>query len=221
MNNLLNKLKNFSIKIFAFLFFNILGKTARIKVIGKENYEKLREQKKSFIFIVWHGRMFLPVYLHRYQGIKPLISLSQDGELASQIVSLLGYSPIRGSSSRGGKEALKEMCDELENYAELAIIPDGPRGPNRFLKPGCIYLAQKTGAYLVPISYSCSRKIFLKSWDRFLLFPPFSKCVVLYGEPIKVSPDLNKKEFENIREKIEKTMIALDEEADRYFLKNK
>ncbi len=162
--------------------------------------------------------MFLPVYLHRHQGIKPLISLSQDGELASQIVSLLGYKPIRGSSSRGGKQALAEMCKELENKAELAIIPDGPRGPNRVLKPGCIYLAQKTGAYLVPISYSCSRKIVLKSWDRFLLFSPFSKCVVIYGEPIKVPPNLNRKEFDEIRRRVEKTMISLDEKADQYFL---
>jgi hypothetical protein len=214
---LLKTIKNFLFRIIVYLLFSILGKTARIKIIGKDNYENLRKQKKSFIFIVWHGRMFLPVYLHRNEGIKPLISLSQNGEIASQIVKLLGYYPIRGSSSRGGKGALKEMCEELENYAELAIIPDGPKGPRRILKPGCIYLAQKTGAYLVPISYSCSRKIFLKSWDKFLLFPPFSKCIVLYGKPIKVKKNLNKKELENIREKIEEILIELDNQADSYF----
>jgi hypothetical protein len=161
--------------------------------------------------------MFLPVFLHRNEGIRPLISLSQDGEIASQIVRLLGYRPIRGSSSRGGKGALKEMCDELENYAELAIIPDGPRGPRRVLKPGCIYIAQKTGAYLVPISFSCSRKIFLNSWDRFLLFPPFTKCVVLYGKPIEIKKDLNKEELENERKRVEEILIDLDSKADNYF----
>jgi hypothetical protein len=214
---LIGKIKNFLFKIFVYSFFYILGKTARIKIIGKENYENLRKKKKPFIFIVWHGRMFLPVFLHRNEGIRPLISLSQDGEIASQIVRLLGYRPIRGSSSRGGKGALKEMCDELENYAELAIIPDGPRGPRRVLKPGCIYIAQKTGAYLVPISFSCSRKIFLNSWDRFLLFPPFTKCVVLYGKPIEIKKDLNKEELENERKRVEEILIDLDSKADNYF----
>jgi len=214
---LLKKIRNFIFKTAVYLFFFILGKTARIKIIGKENYENLRKKGKPFIFIVWHGRMFLPVYLHRNEGVKPLISLSQDGEIASQIVRLLGYHPIRGSSSRRGKEALKEICRELKNYAEIAIIPDGPRGPRRVLKPGCIYIAQKTGAYLVPISYSCSKKIFLNSWDRFLLFPPFSKCVVFYGRPIKVKKDLDKGKLEVVRKKIEKILIDLDNQADNYF----
>ena len=214
---MIRKIKNFIFRVFAYLFFYILGKTARIKIIGKENYENLRKKKKSFIFIVWHGRMFLPVFLHRKEGIRPLISLSQDGEIASKIVELLGYHPIRGSSSRGGKGALKEMCDELENYAELAIIPDGPRGPRRVLKPGCIYIAQKTGAHLIPISFSCSRKIFLNSWDRFLLFLPFSKCIVLYGEPIKIRGNLNKEEFEKERKRVEKILINLDNQADNHF----
>ncbi|MFQ6081818.1 MAG: lysophospholipid acyltransferase family protein [Candidatus Aminicenantia bacterium] len=220
MGNLTNKIYQFFIRIAGYLFFIFLGKTARIKIIGQKNYEKLREEKKSFIFLLWHGRMFLPVYLHRRQGIKPLISLSQDGEIAAQIVTQLGYRPIRGSSSHGGREAFREMQNELESYAELAIVPDGPKGPNRVLKSGCLYLAQKTGAYLVPISYSSSRKISLKSWDSFLLFPPFSKCVVLYGEPIKVNPNLDKEEFEKFRKKVEEIMIRLDEKADSYFNKN-
>ena len=216
---MLKKIKNFIFKTTVYLFFFILGKTAKIKIVGKENYENLRKKRKSFIFIVWHGRMFLPVYLHRNEGIKPLISLSEDGEIASQIVSLLGYHPIRGSSSRRGKEALKEMCKELKNYAELAIIPDGPRGPRRVLKPGCIYIAQKTGAYLVPISYSCSKRFFLNSWDKFLLFPPFSKCIVIYGKPIKIKENLDKEKLEEMRKKIEKILIDLDTQADNYFNK--
>ena len=99
----------------------------------------------------------------------------------------------------------------------MIITPAGPLGPARLLKPGCIKLAQDTGAFLVPWSFSASRKKSLGSWDRFLLFYPFSRIVVVYGKPMTVSPALDEAEFEAERKRVEQALKALDGEADSHF----
>lgn len=192
-------------------------KSVRMKVLGKEMYEKLREEKKPVIFLVWHGRIFIVPYFFRRRGIMPLISPSGDGEIAAQIMMRWGYKILRGSSSHSIVKAWNLMKKELHRGGEIIIVPDGPRGPNRKMKPGGIKLAQETGAYLVPFTFSASRKKFLKSWDQFLIFKPFSKVVALYGKPIKVDPDLSEDALEKERLRIENLMIKLDREADQYF----
>jgi lysophospholipid acyltransferase (LPLAT)-like uncharacterized protein len=109
------------------------------------------------------------------------------------------------------------MRQDLRKGGELIIIPDGPRGPDRQLKPGCIKLAQDTGALLVPWSFSAKRKRFLRSWDRFLLFYPFSRIVAIYGKPMTISPVMDESDFETERKRIEHALSALDAEADSHF----
>jgi len=193
------------------------AKSTRMIIIGEEDYRKLRKQKKPVIFLVWHGRIFIVPYFFRRRGIMPLISPSEDGEIAAQIMERWGYQILRGSSSHAIIKAWNQMKMELNQGGELIIVPDGPRGPNRKLKPGCIKLAQETGAYLVPFSFSVSRKKFLKSWDSFLIFYPFSKVVAIYGQPHSINSELSSDEFEKIRQKIESILCQLDERADKYF----
>jgi lysophospholipid acyltransferase (LPLAT)-like uncharacterized protein len=109
------------------------------------------------------------------------------------------------------------MKTELQSGGELIIVPDGPRGPNRKMKLGGLKLAQETGAILVPFTFSTSRKKFLKSWDNFLIFRPFSKVVAMYGEHFTVDPGLKDETLEKERQKIERFMLDLDEKADRFF----
>jgi len=109
------------------------------------------------------------------------------------------------------------MKKELQGGGEVIIVPDGPRGPNRKMKLGGLKLAQETGAYLVPFTFSTSRKKVLKSWDKFLIFYPFSKVVAVYGKPFRIEPNLSKDELERERTRLEQYMIKLDEKADRYF----
>lgn len=196
------------------LIINILCRLVKIKVLGKEFYLKAKESGRKIIFILWHGRIIVPIFLHRNQGIRPLVSLSRDGDFAAMVLEGFGYKPIRGSSSKGGKEAFQKMKEALET-SEIAIIPDGPRGPGKVLKPGCIYLAQQTGAVLIPVSFSCKKRKFLRGWDKHLIFPPFTKCVMIYGEPIRIPKDLSQEEIENFRKEIEKKLIDLDEMADK------
>jgi hypothetical protein len=192
-------------------------RSARLKVLGEEEYSKIRGQRKPVILLIWHGRILIVPYYFRHRGIMPLISPSKDGEIVAQIVSKWGYKILRGSSSHSILKAWDEMRKELEEGGELIIIPDGPRGPDRKLKLGCIKLSQETGAYLVPFTFSASKKKFLKSWDKFLIFRPFSKVVAFFGVPLAIDPSLRDGGLEKERERIEKLMVELDREADRYF----
>lgn len=192
-------------------------RSCRMTVLGKDEYQKLRNQGCPVIFLVWHGRIFLVPYFFRKRGIRPLISPSQDGEIAARIMSGWGYHLIRGSSSHVIIKAWNQMKETLRQGGEVLIVPDGPRGPNRQLKLGGIKLAQETGAHLVPFTFSASKKKFLHSWDHFLMFPPFSKIVAIYGQPLVVSPSLKEDELDEERKRIQELMIALDQKADNYF----
>jgi len=193
------------------------NKSTRITIIGEEGYLKLREEKKPVILLVWHQRILIGPYFFRNRGMIPLISPSEDGEIAVQILKRWGYRTIRGSGSHAMVKAWNQMKKELRQGGELVIVPDGPRGPNQKLKPGCIKLAQETGAYLVPFTFSASRKKFLKSWDNFLMFYPFSKVVAIHGPPCAVDSGLRGEEFERERQKVEDFMCQLNKKADRYF----
>jgi len=193
------------------------AKSTRMRILGEEDYRKLRKQGKPVIFLVWHGRIFIVPYFFRRRGIMPLISPSKDGEIAAQIMSRWGYRIIRGSSSHALIRVWSEMKRELQSRGELIIVPDGPRGPNRKMKLGALRLAQETGAILVPFTFSTLRKKFLRSWDNFLIFYPFSRVVAMYGEHFTVNPGLEDDELEREREKIERFMVHMDERADRFF----
>jgi len=215
--SLFRKVRWYLVGIVGKLVLWLWAKSTRMTVIGEENYLKLREQKKPVIFLIWHGRIFIVPYFFRRRRIMPLISPSEDGEIAAQIMERWGYKILRGSSSHAIIRAWNQMKEELNQGGELIIVPDGPRGPNRRLKPGCIKLAQETGAYLIPFTFSASRKKFLKTWDSFLMFYPCSKVVAVYGQPYSINSELSSKEFEAVRQRVESTLCQLDEKADKHF----
>jgi hypothetical protein len=193
------------------------AKSARIGVEGGEGYADLRRAGKPVILLIWHARIFLAPYFFRKRGIMPLVSPSQDGEIVARIVRRWGYKVSRGSSSHSIIRAWFEMKRELDAGGEVIIVPDGPRGPARELKLGCLKLAQKTGAPLVPFTYSASRKKVLRSWDGFVVFPPFAKVRAVIGEPIPIDPSLKGEALEDERRRVERTLIELDAKADAFF----
>lgn len=199
------------------LIILLLGKLSFIKLVGRHHLERLKEKKVPFIYVLWHGRVLLPIYVHRYQDITSMVSLHADGEMIAQSVQRIGYQTVRGSSTRGGKEAFHNMVDVLNRGGIGAMIPDGPQGPRHYLKPGTVYLAQQTGAYLLPITFSAKRKVQFNSWDRFVLPLPFSKSVVLYGAPINISKNLLPEQLEQLRTRFQDDMIQLEKQADEYF----
>lgn len=215
--SLLSKIRWFLVGFLGKRVLWLWAKSTKMTILGREEYQELRRAGKPVIFLVWHGRIFLVPFFFRRRGIMPLVSPSRDGEIAARIMSRWGYNIIRGSSSHAIIKAWNQMKGKLQKGGELIIVPDGPRGPNRKIKLGGLKLAQETGAYLVPFTFSPSRKKVLRSWDNFLLFYPFSKVVAIYGKPFLVDSSLKDDELESERQKIENFMIQLDDKADRYY----
>jgi len=196
-----------------------LGCLTRLRFVGREHFEWLRDNQKSFIFCIWHGKILIPILAHRRENVHAMVSLHVDGEMIAQTLHRLGIRTIRGSSTRGAQRAAVEMIRALKTAKICAIMPDGPNGPRHFFKPGAITIAQKSGAYLLPFTFACSNPFRFKSWDRFTIPLPFSKSVAVYGEPIAVPADLKEEAFENFRLLVEGKMLDLEKYAELYFYK--
>jgi lysophospholipid acyltransferase (LPLAT)-like uncharacterized protein len=146
------------------------------------------------IFALWHNRLCLCMKV--YEGfVRPqktddhlaaLISASKDGALLATVLRNFGVQAVRGSSSRRGPQALLELTSWAGRGYDLAVTPDGPRGPRYIVQEGVIALAQVTGLPIVPYSCQIARKIRLKSWDHFQIPLPFSHCEMTFGAPIRV-----------------------------------
>jgi lysophospholipid acyltransferase (LPLAT)-like uncharacterized protein len=196
------------------ILLGVWAKTSRIQVLGEDEYRKAGEAGKPIILLVWHGRLMLAPYFFRKRGMAALVSPSRDGEIIARIAEGWRFRIVRGSGSHSMVRAWVEMKQELGKGGQLIIVPDGPRGPDRRLKPGCLKLAQETGALLVPWSFSAARKRYLRSWDRFLLFYPFSRIVAIYGHPMAIPATLDESELETERLRVERALTLLDAEAD-------
>jgi len=175
--------------------------------------------RAPLIYAMWHGRLLLLPCLYGGRGAHTLTSRSRDGELVSRWIRRLGLVPVRGSSSRGGGEALRALTRALRNGREVVVVPDGPRGPREVLKPGVIALARLSGAPIVPVAVGASREWRLRSWDEFRIPRPFARCVVRFGEPIHVARTAGPAGEEAARKEVEAALRGLswqvDEEAQR------
>jgi lysophospholipid acyltransferase (LPLAT)-like uncharacterized protein len=197
--------------------FWLWSKSVRLTILGEDKYKALRDEGKAVVFLAWHGRIFIVPYFFRKRNIMPLVSPSEDGEIPAQIMARWGYKILRGSGSHAIIRAWNVMKQELKDGGEVIIIPDGPKGPGRVMKMGGIKLAYETGAYLVPFSFSASRKKVLSSWDLFVIGKPFSRVVAIYGDPITIDPSLDADGLEKERARLEKILCGLDAQADQYF----
>jgi lysophospholipid acyltransferase (LPLAT)-like uncharacterized protein len=159
----------------------MLAKTWRIRVIGDEGLNAERSARRPVIFVLWHGQMLPLLYQHRNQAVRVLISEHRDGELVARTAIALGFGTVRGSSTRGSGRALLGLVREVEAGKDIAVTPDGPRGPAKSFAPGALIVAQRTGARLVPITAVAKSAWHLKSWDRFMIPKPFARVVISYG----------------------------------------
>jgi len=187
----------------------------RVRVVGEEKMlSHLRGGGKA-IAAIWHQRIPGVVgYAARFQEFRPsaMISGSRDGDLIAGVVERLHFRPVRGSSTRGGREALSAMVEDLREHSFAVHATDGPTGPRGVVKAGLIRMSQLSGAPIVPVFISFSRAWTLGSWDRMLVPKPFSRVVVRWGDPISVPTELDGQAFEDLRKDIER---RLREEQDR------
>lgn len=209
---------NSFIPFLASLFIRLVGRTVRLEVIGEDRHREVREKKGNVIYAFWHNRILLLIYTHRNQRICVMVSHSRDGENINRTIRRFGLSSVRGSSSRGGSSALRSLSKKLENGYDVGVTPDGPRGPRYQVQMGIIHLALKSGRVIVPVANSMSKKWVLKSWDRFLVPLPFTKAVLMYGDPVEVGKNSN---LEDKRLELEEMLTSLTEEADSYWQKGR
>ena len=165
--------------------------TLRVERLHFDHYLGLRARGVPILFALWHGRMFLSIQAHRGEGIVTMASRSKDGELIARWLEKNGYTVVRGSTTRGGGEALRRMVRSVRSGRYAALTVDGPKGPPRIVQPGVVQLARLTGAWILPITSSASRPRFLASWDRYLLPLPFSRGFVAYGEPFPIPREMS------------------------------
>lgn len=169
------------------------------------------------IYAAWHGRILLLPYLYGWRRARVLASRSRDGELLTRFVAHFGLESVRGSSSRGGAEALRLLARSLGEGRDVVVVPDGPRGPRETVKPGIVTLARLSGAPIVPMALGASAEWRLQSWDEFRIPRPFARCVLRFGDPIRVPGDADRAAQDALRKEVEAALRTLcwqvDEEA--------
>jgi lysophospholipid acyltransferase (LPLAT)-like uncharacterized protein len=163
------------------LLIRLLGMTWRVRWLNEETVGPMRASGRRVIFTLWHGELLPLLWAHRGQGIAVVISEHRDGEIIARIAERLGYTTVRGSTSRGGGRALIGLMRAIQAGHDGAVTPDGPRGPAHVFAPGAAIAAQRTGASLLMVRAAASRAWRLKSWDRFLIPKPFATVRVIYG----------------------------------------
>jgi len=170
---------------------------------------------ENYIGALWHNRLLLfPFVLRRFLFNRhgaALISASRDGELLTAAIKRFDYDVVRGSSSRLGARAILQLSEMIASGHDVVITPDGPRGPAYELGPGIIFLAQKSGAAVLPVNMEYSSCWRIKSWDRFIIPRPFSKVRVIIGQPYRVKSTSTDAEFEAERVRLQNAMMALVE----------
>jgi lysophospholipid acyltransferase (LPLAT)-like uncharacterized protein len=162
-------------------------------------------QPRRFLYSFWHETLLLPAFRYRRTPTKVLISEHADGELIAQACRHLGLGVVRGSTTRGGAKAVREILN-LGGTKHIVVTPDGPRGPRRVVQPGLVYLAARTGLPIVAVGFAYHRCWRLNSWDRFALPWPFSPAVGVLSPPIVVPPDAGKNDMEAWRQAAQEAM---------------
>jgi len=197
------------------LSVKIISLSYRVRVIKPEIELNVLKRGQVPIYASWHQRLFPGItFFARRKPISIIISQSKDGELISRIVNLLGWHPVRGSSSRGGKKALREIYTLSKKGYKIAHIVDGPKGPRNVVKPGLLIISKISGMPIIPTITSAEKKWVFNSWDRFIVPKPFSRVIIRFGDEINVPKNLKGLAFEKKRFSVEETLKKLYVETD-------
>lgn len=199
---------------FGVWLLKMLARTLRYEVDDRAGIVG-KPAREHFIGALWHNRLLIfPLVLRRFFPDRhgaALISASRDGDLLSDAIHRFKYDVVRGSSSKLGASALLQLGEELTAGRDVVITPDGPRGPAYELGPGIVFLAQKTGAQVLPVNMEYSSCWRVKSWDRFIIPKPFCKVRVIIGQPLRMRSTSSDQEFESERMRLQTAMMSLVE----------
>jgi lysophospholipid acyltransferase (LPLAT)-like uncharacterized protein len=199
------------------LLISLWSRSIRAHFVNREIPLRLKAEGKNIIYAFWHGRQFLLFHNHRNAEVVIPASESRDGEIQAGILRRFGFDVVRGSSKRKGDRALLGLVDGLRKGKDIALAVDGPRGPIYEVKQGVTYLAGKLNKTIIPVSTSAKRFWVLeKIWDKYLLPVPFTKGVIVYGEPLSVH-GTSEEELESTRKELTNALNRVMDQADEYF----
>ena len=198
------------------LVIKTIAATVRFRISDKSGFYDNPPAGQA-IYACWHNRLALCLNAYnkyavprvQTRGLAAMVSASRDGAFLSAVLEDFKVQPVRGSSSRRGRQALLEMTRWAERGYDLAITPDGPRGPCYKVQPGIISLAQVTGLPIIPFSYQLDWKFRIKSWDRFQVPVLFTSCEVRALPAIRVPRGADDDEREGLRAQLEQDMMSI------------
>lgn len=167
-----------------------------------------------FLFCTWHDELVFPLFMGKPRHMSALVSKHQDGSYLSETMHLLDVQPYRGSSNRGGAQAMRQLLDAAERV-HITITPDGPRGPRHVIKDGIVFLASRTGQSIVPMACGCRRGFRIKgSWTDMLIPLPFTTVFGVLDRPIAVAPNLPREALDEVTQQIQAAMDQLHMRLD-------
>jgi lysophospholipid acyltransferase (LPLAT)-like uncharacterized protein len=188
--------------------------TTRVQRVGQEHFEQFRRKGQPVLFVFWHGGLLPLMHYHRHENIVVLISEHEDGEYLTRVVEHNGFGAVRGSSTRGGTRGLKGLIRAARDGRDLALTPDGPKGPPGAFKTGALVVAQVTGIPVIPMAVQSSSGWRFRSWDGFLVPKPFSTVTIKYLAPLLVPRDSTREGLDLIAREIGTSLNACTERFD-------
>lgn len=194
-------------------FFRWNARSWRVEIHNEEQLEAAKGEGGGHFMALWHGKMLVGLPHYGGRGYKVLVSASGDGDISEHLLESFGYGVIRGSSSRGGARALREMLVALRQGNVLVITPDGPRGPTHSMNPGLAWMSRATGYGVVPCGFASTRSWRANSWDRLMIPKPWARVVFFYEEPVFVAREADEEEQARATELIRERMLNAERQA--------
>jgi lysophospholipid acyltransferase (LPLAT)-like uncharacterized protein len=191
----------------------VLGATLRWRTDGLEHLDEIVRGGRQPVMAFWHGRILPATYFFRRRGIVVITSENFDGEWIAGIITRFGFGTARGSTSRGGRKALRQMTRDMAAGRPAGFTVDGPRGPARVAQPGAVWLAQATGNPVLPFHLEANRHWSLRSWDRTQIPKPFATVALAVGEPFDVPRAAGARGLERARCELEARLRVLERRA--------
>ncbi|NMB73627.1 MAG: lysophospholipid acyltransferase family protein [Myxococcales bacterium] len=204
--------------LLAFAIARLLLATLRLRVLHPERLARAREEGEGgqpLLYAFWHGRQLGLFRANPEKHLAVMASLSRDGALQAVVCRRFGLTVVRGSSSRGGLQALRGLAERLRAGVSVGLAVDGPRGPAEEAKPGILALASRLHCPVVPITIGYSRcGVLRRAWDRFRIPAPFARAVVVYGEPMRVPRTASREELVRLAGELTARLRSITAEAD-------
>lgn len=165
------------------------------------------------LYLFWHECLLLAAQTYANQGFGMLISTHRDGDIIAQVMEFMGGTTFRGSSTRDGARAVRDMMAAHPDL-HLSITPDGPRGPRHEVQMGAIFLASRMGIPIIPCAFATRRPKRVRNWDHTILPRPFSACRCVFFDPIEIPRRLNREQMEQYRLRVERAVQAAQDMAE-------